>query len=64
MNNTKDEITARRAQVQEIVDTVFDVACHQLPECAERWRKVQAGLKQLLQETNQWKDTRGFKTEI
>ena len=64
MNNTKDEIIARRAQVQEIVDTVFDVACHHVPECAERWRKVQTGLKQLLQETNQWKDTRGFKTEI
>lgn len=64
MNNTKDEVIARRAQVCEIVDTVFDVACHQLPECAERWRKVQAGLKQLLQETNQWKDTRGLKTEI
>lgn len=60
----QDACVARRAQVQEILDTVFDIACHQAPACADRWRKVQTGIKATLQELWQYNDTRGIKADI
>lgn len=60
----KDETVARHAQVLEIINTVFDVACHNVPECSDRWRKVQEGVKQVLRDNWEWGATRGTKQEI
>lgn len=35
----------RRGRTIEQLDTVFDIACHMYPECADRWRATQTAVK-------------------
>jgi hypothetical protein len=38
----------RQGTTLEMLDTVFDVACQQVPACADRWSKLKAELHGIL----------------
>lgn len=44
-----------RGRTVEQLDTVFDIACHMYPECADRWRATQVAVKDTMAAYTQMK---------
>ena len=44
------ELEWHKGRQAEVINTIFDIACTQCPAAAERWRRVQQEILQILRD--------------